>query len=126
MTNRRNLKKIIFTLLSIFGVFTSCQKPVTKKFKESEKTAVFTTKFVALENKEITSVYHYEEDNSWQFYSSDEFENYEDVAMLVALGQIIKRDQTILEIADLPLGHFAHRKSRGEKWIIEKMKQNND
>ncbi|KUJ60433.1 hypothetical protein AR687_17760 [Flavobacteriaceae bacterium CRH] len=121
MTNRRNLKKLIFLILSIFGVFNSCQKTITKKFKESEKTVVFTTKFVVLENKEITSVYHYKEDNCWQFYSNDKFENYTEVAMLVGLGQIIKRDKTILEIADLPEGYFAFRKSKGEKWTIEKI-----
>lgn len=125
MTNRKNLKKIIVPLLSLFGVFNSCQKPVTKKFKESEKTVVFTTKFVVLENKEITSVYHYEEDNTWQFYSSDKVTNYMDVAMLVGLGQIIKRDNTILEIADLPEGYLAFRKAKGEKWVIEKIKEGN-
>jgi len=125
MTNRKNFKKLIFPLLSFFGVFSSCQKPITKKFKESEKTVVFTTKFVVLENKEITSVYHYAEDNTWQFYSNDKVENYMDVAMLVGLGQIIKIDDTILEIADLPEGYFAFRKAKGEKWVIEKMENEN-
>lgn len=125
MINRRNLKKLIFPVLSLFGVFNSCQKQVSKKFKESEKTIVFTTKFVVLENKEITSVYHYKEDNTWQFYSSDKVTNYMDVAMLVGLGQIIKRDNTILEIADLPEGYLAFRKAKGEKWVIEKIKEEN-
>ena len=121
MTNKRNLRKI-FRLLSLFGVFNSCQKPITKKFKESENTIVFTTKFVILENKDITIVYHYAEDNTWQFCSSDKASDYTDVAMLVRLGQIIKRDNTILEIADLPKGYIAFRKAKGEKWFIEKMK----
>jgi hypothetical protein len=125
MTNRRNFKKLFFPLLSFFGVFSSCQKAITKRFKESEKTVVFTTKFVVLENKEITSVYHYAEDNTWQFCSNDKVENYMNVAMLVGLAQIIKIDNTILEIADLPEGYFAFRKAKGEKWVIEKMKNEN-
>jgi hypothetical protein len=125
MTNRRNFKKLIFPLLSFFGVFSSCQKAITKKFKESEKTVVFTTKFVVLENKEITCVYHYAEDNTWQFCSNEKVENYMNVAMLVGLAQIIKIDNTILEIADLPEGYFAFRKAKGEKWVIEKMKNEN-
>lgn len=125
MTNRRNLKKLIFPVLSIFGVFNSCQKPIRKKFKESEKTAVFTTKFVVLENKEITTVYHFKNDRTWQFSSSDEFENFEKVAMIVGLGQIIKKDKTVMEISDLPLGYFAFRKSKGDKWVIDKIKDEN-
>ena len=115
------MKKLISTLLLLSVVLISCEKPFSKKFKESEKTAVFTTKFVMLENKEITLVYHFGQDSAWQFSSNDEFKNYKDVAMLVELSQIIKKDNTILEIADLPLGYLASRKSKGEKWKIEKI-----
>ena len=94
----------------------------TKKFVEKENTAVFTTKFVAVENKDVTKVYHDIEDGSWQFFSNDEFENYEKVAMIVCLGNIIKKDKTLLEISDLPMGFCATRKMKGQKWIIEKTK----
>lgn len=95
----------------------------TKKFAEKENTAVFTTKFVINENKEITEVYHDIDDGAWQFFSNDKFENYAKVAMIVTLGQIIKKDITLLEISDLPLGYYAIRKAKGQKWTIKKTLQ---
>ena len=92
----------------------------TKKFVENDNTAVFTTKYVITENKEITKVYHDIEDGSWQFFSNDKYENYEKVAMIVTLAQIIKKDTTLLEISDLPVGYYAIRKSKVQKWIIKK------
>lgn len=43
--------------------------------------------------------------------------------MIVGLGQIIKIDSTVLEIADMQEGYFAHRKFKGDKWIIEEDNQ---
>jgi hypothetical protein len=41
---------------------------------------------------------------------------------LVGLGQITKIDSTLFEIADMPIGYIAHRKHKGDKWVIEKNK----
>jgi hypothetical protein len=90
------------------------------KFEESNITAVFTTKFVINENKDITLVIHDKEDNTWQFYSNDHFDSYEDVAMIVGLGEIINLDDTILELVNLPEGYVARRLFKGDRWIVEK------
>jgi hypothetical protein len=42
--------------------------------------------------------------------------------MIVCLGNIIKKDKTLLEISDLPMGFCATRKMKGDKWMIEKTK----
>ena len=42
--------------------------------------------------------------------------------MVVGLGQIITRDSSLFEVADMPMGYVAHRKFKGDKWIIEKKK----
>lgn len=89
-----------------------------KKFKEPDNTAVFTTKFVITDKKEITVVTHEKEDGAWQFFSEDDFDDYSKVAMIVGLGQIIKLDSSILELADMPVGYSAKRKDKGEKWVI--------
>ena len=91
-----------------------------KKFDDPLNTAVFTTKFVIRDKKEITYVTHDEDDGAWQFFSNDEWENFEDVAMVVGLGTILSFDNTLLEIADLPYGYCATRKSRNDKWVIQK------
>jgi len=73
------------------------------------------------ENKDITYVTHDEEDGSWQFLSDDTFDDYRKVIMIVGLGEIIKRDKTILELADMPAGYFAVRDKKGDKWTVDKM-----
>ena len=92
----------------------------TKKFKEGLNTAVFTTKFVVRDKKAITYVSHYLEDGAWQFSSDDDFENYEDNAMILSLDEIIQLDKSILEIADLPLGFIATRNRKTDNWTITK------
>jgi hypothetical protein len=94
----------------------------TKKFKETDNTAVFTTKFVVNDKKEITYVTHEKEDGAWQFFSTDNFDNFEDVARVVGLGEIIKMDSTILDIADMPEGFFAQRRFKGDKWVVQEIK----
>lgn len=91
-----------------------------KKFIDPDNTAVFTTKFVIADNKEITEVHHDKEDSAWQFFSDDKFEDFSKVAKLVGLGQITKIDSTLFEIADLSVGYVAHRKFKGDKWVIKK------
>lgn len=93
-----------------------------KQFAEAHNTAIFTTKFVITDNKEITEVYHEWEDGAWQFFSDDSFDDYRKVIMVVCLGEIVRHDDTILEIADIPPGYYAHRKFKGDIWIVEKVK----
>ena len=94
-----------------------------KIFSESNETAVFTTRFVVDEKKEITEVIHFEEDGAWQFMGSDNFSNFEDVVKIVSLGQIIQMDSSITELADLPKGFHATRKSKNDRWIISKYQE---
>jgi hypothetical protein len=89
-----------------------------KKFKESDSTAIFTTTYVIREKKPITYVTHDQEDGAWQFFSNDSFENYEDVAMIVGLGEIIALDPSLIELADMPAGYYAIRETPDEKWTI--------
>jgi hypothetical protein len=108
----------------IASTFISCTQGASnqmtnKKFKEADNTAVFTTKFVIIHKKDITFVTHDKEDGAWQFFSDDHFDDFEKVAKVVGLGEIIKLDKTLLELADMPEGFSAHRKFKGDKWIIQ-------
>lgn len=94
----------------------------TKKFNEADNTAVFTTTFVIRSKKDITYVTHEKEDRAWQFFSNDNFDNFEDVAMVVGLGEILKIDGTLLDLADLPEGFSAKRNFKGDKWVITEIK----
>jgi hypothetical protein len=94
-----------------------------KNFNDSMNTAIFTTKFVIVDKNDITSVYHFKEDGAWQFSSSDPILDYEQDAKIVGLGEIVQLDHTLLEIADLPPGFKAHRKSKKDKWIISEISE---
>ena len=94
-----------------------------KTFKDSLNTAVFTTIFVFKDKKPITHVFHDIDDGAWQFFSDDDYKDYEKVAMVVSLDEIIELDRTVLEIAHLPLGFYATRKSRSDNWTIHKRKK---
>lgn len=90
-----------------------------KNFLENLDTAVFTTKYVLEEQSPITHVYHYDEDGVWQFSGLEDIENDQDFR-IVSLEEIIKLDDSILEISDLPLGYEAYREKSGSSWKIVK------
>ena len=41
--------------------------------------------------------------------------------MVVTLKSILELDETLYELADLPLGHEAIRKGKNEKWQINEL-----
>lgn len=90
-----------------------------KQFKGNLDTAVFTTKYVLEEQSSITHVYHFDEDGAWQFSGLEEVGNDQDFRV-VSLEEIIRLDDSILEVSDLPLGYEAHRKKIGSSWEIAK------
>jgi hypothetical protein len=92
-----------------------------KAFNENMNTAVFTTKSILEKGSPILVVFHYAEDGAWQF--SGEEECIESDFKVISLEEMINIDNSILEIADLPLGYFASRKSKNENWIIEMHKE---
>ena len=113
---------LIWMFLALYSCSsTDTNKMTKKKFIEPNNTAVFTTKFVTIDKKEITTVSHEKGDGAWQFFSSDKFDNFEDVVKIVGLRQISNRDSTLLELADMPKGYQAHRKFKGDKWKIDKV-----
>ena len=79
------------------------------------KLAVLTTKYIIYEHAVITHVYH-DADGDWQFLGS-QITKSED-AMIVSLEQIIKRDQSISELLEMPLNSHAYRDSIDDKWQI--------
>lgn len=96
----------------------------TKFFRDPPFTAVFTTQYVIEEKKTITYVTHEDDDGAWQFHSTDEIENPMNDSKVIALLEIAILDPSIFELSDMPMGFYATRKNRNEKWQVEK--QNNE
>jgi len=89
---------------------------MVKKFKEDYDTAVFTTKFVLEKKSPILYVFHFSDD-SWQFSGPEENLSHDDFK-LVSLKEIIALDNSILEVAHLPLGSEATRINHESSWRI--------
>lgn len=81
-------------------------------FKVPVTTGTFTTRQV-LEGRPILEVYH-ELDGDWQFLCGADADF--DDCKLVCLGCMVERDETLLELADLPAGWWAYRASEGGAW----------
>ena len=86
-----------------------------KQFREPGNTAVFTTRFV-LEGSPIVLVTH-DEDGAWQFHSEEDIINDDDIK-LVSLDEMIRLDNSILELADMPESFRAMRGSKTLPWKI--------
>jgi hypothetical protein len=76
-------------------------------FTDTRNTAVFTTRDVIEEGKPILLVTHDQDDGAWQFHTGKTVPASD--AKVVALDEIIFRDPSVVELADLPLGWSAIR-----------------
>jgi hypothetical protein len=56
----------------------------------------------------------HDNEGDWQFYTGEDVSEAD--ARVVGLGNIIKRDPTIADLAELPIGWIATRKSKNDDW----------
>lgn len=79
--------------------------------------AVFTTKNVMLKGLPIVRVYH-GDDGYWQFFDAVSTNSNENV-MLVAMGEVLKTDESLKEILGMDYSHMAYRSDKKQSWTIE-------
>ena len=91
-----------------------------EELKDLFDTAVFTTRFVIEDKKTITYVTHEIEDGAWQFFSDDRFDDFESVAKVVGLREIIKLDPSIMELIEMSEGFIETRNGRHDNWVVRK------
>lgn len=114
------LKLQTFLLFVTFLPFVESTAQESKLFRDDLKTAVFTTKYVTDDKRDIIYVSHDKDDGAWQFLSNDNIVDFESVAKVVSLEQIIQLDPSVLQLADMPVGYYAERISKRSKWHIKK------
>ena len=83
-------------------------------FADKPNTASITTRQV-LEGAPILLVTHDEDDGGWQFLCGTTNDPAD--ARVVGLGQMLRRDGTLGELADLPEGWRASRASADGPWV---------
>ena len=86
------------------------------RFAESPKLGVLTTKAV-LAGAPILMVSHDADDGGWQFLCGTT--NAPEDGCIVHLEEVVTRDPTVSEVADLPLGWVAFRTAVGAAWKRE-------
>ncbi len=91
---------------------------MTKKFPDNPSTAVFTTKYILEGTSPVLYVYHYADDGAWWFAGEGDCGDKD--YRVIALEEMIGIDNSILELADMPLGFRAKRKDIFSSWEIER------
>jgi len=91
-----------------FGIVVPYQPP---------NCAVITFRDIAENRAPILHVSHDSDDHGWQFLSLEDAQV--DKAVIVCFSHIVDSDPTIRDLADLPTGRRAWRRSKGEPWIRE-------
>ncbi|SDZ42050.1 hypothetical protein SAMN05518854_1063 [Variovorax sp. YR266] len=84
-------------------------------FEDPPNLACFTVRSIMNGAAPILYVSHDADDGAWQMLTSDAADMSQ--AMLVALAQLVARDRTLVELADLPLGWTASRADAGSPWV---------
>jgi hypothetical protein len=83
-------------------------------FDQPRDCAVITLRSIVFEGAPILHVTHDEDDQGWQFLGLEDAGVVQ--AVVVGLNDIVKRDPSILEVADLPRGWHAWRRSTSSPW----------
>jgi hypothetical protein len=83
-------------------------------FDQPRNCATMTLRQVMDRSKPILLVSHDEDDHGWQFLDGDPIKMKD--AMLVCLEEVVKIDPTVMEVADIPPGWQAVRKSANASW----------
>ena len=86
------------------------------KFADPPNVAVCSDRSIFSGGDWIAYVSHMEDDGSWLFYSSDTRDWDERDIMLVGLQEVVQREESIMELADLPEGWHAWRTSKSSPW----------
>lgn len=87
-------------------------------FDQPRNCAAITIRSVVFDGAPILHVTHDEDDHGWQFLGWEDA----DVSQgaVVCLAEIVKLDPSVLEVADLPPGWHAWRKSKSSPWTRER------
>ncbi|MBZ9868006.1 hypothetical protein LB515_21745 [Mesorhizobium sp. CA15] len=90
------------------------------KFKDPKNLAVISTRRIFRGGGWIAYVSHDVEDESWQFYGNEPEVDHDDL-ILVGLIEVVELDESVAQLADLPLGWHAWRDTKTSPWKRGKM-----
>jgi hypothetical protein len=83
-------------------------------FDQPRNAASITLRSIVFAGSPILHVTNDEDEHGWQFLGKEDA--LEDDACVVGLQEIVARDPSVIELADLPPGWHAWRRSRASPW----------
>jgi hypothetical protein len=83
-------------------------------FDQGRNVAAVTTRQVLSDRLPVLRVTHYADDHSWAFVCGTTDDGVD--GRVIAMGEALKMDPTLSEIADLPPGWSAWREQPGGVW----------
>src|SRR5262245_11332035 len=83
-------------------------------FADPPNLESITSRQVVYGDQPILRVVHDAVDGNWQFLTGDGFHIAD--ALVVSLGNVVRRDPGLVELADLPLGWQAWRETSNSPW----------
>jgi hypothetical protein len=86
-------------------------------FDQPPNCAVITLRQIVDGSEPILNVVHDADDHGWQFLTLADAR--EEDASVVGLGEIVKLDPSVLEVADIAPGWRAWRQSPEHDWVRE-------
>ncbi|MBE6854217.1 MAG: hypothetical protein E7501_01020 [Ruminococcus sp.] len=84
-------------------------------FSQRPGMLAFTCTHVMDGEADIRLVTHHFDDGSWEFLCNTPTHT-DAEAVIITIGELLKLDDTIEALSDLPVGCCATRSKRGEKW----------
>ena len=83
-------------------------------FEQPKNCAVISLRKIIFDGDPILYVSHDADDHGWQFLGLEAVEPKN--AVVVSLEEVVRIDESILEVADLPVGWCAWRESKTAPW----------
>jgi hypothetical protein len=83
-------------------------------FDQPQNCAVLTLRSIVFDGQPILYVFHDPNDHGWQFLDGRPIDMAH--ATLVSLKEIVNRDSSVLELADMPPGWSATRATSSSPW----------
>jgi hypothetical protein len=83
-------------------------------FDQPRNCAVITLRSIVFDGKPILHVTHDLDNHGWQFLGIEDADM--DDAAVVSLAEIVQRDLSVLQVADLPPGWHAWRPNPAAPW----------
>ncbi|MER8594993.1 hypothetical protein NKH33_26110 [Mesorhizobium sp. M1182] len=86
------------------------------KFEDPQNVAVFVNRKAIRNGRWVARVVHDDDDGSWQFHADESEDFDESDIMIISLKNMVEKDKTIMQLADLPYGWYAWRETKTSPW----------